>query len=149
MLFSSSTRSELRQDPTRAVKIFWKPFEEVEIPPSHSLNAASDNPITASSSPSSHKTRHQQLQRGEGQRKATEVSQHHYSDPNGQMVATSELIPPTAREEVLLPPIAFRDLRMTLEDSADYLPEPGRELKGWRVGLLERFNESECHLTPK
>jgi len=42
-------------------------------------------------------------------------------------------------EELVLSPLILAEVRIILESSAVFLPEPARTLQGWQVGLLDRF----------
>jgi HECT-like Ubiquitin-conjugating enzyme (E2)-binding len=45
-------------------------------------------------------------------------------------------------EELILPPRIFDEVRQALLRSAELLPSSVKQLNGWQVGLLERFDRS-------
>ena len=145
VLFSSSVRPESRQDPTRAMKVLWKDSEEVKAPlPGGTLDAASNAISAADLLPASCMAEQQPPQQEKGLGKPEGTPRQDPQDRSRRPGLSMALPPSAIREEILLLPAAFSELRTALEHSADYLPEAGREFDSWRVGLLERFRESEC-----
>ena len=150
-MFSSSVRAEKRQDPTRAMKIFWKPFEESKSLSPGSLSITSSTPSSNDSSTpfgrqqyrQSEQGQEQEQGQGQGQEQVTTMSHSAHTKPHHGQNTRKALAPLEPQEEISLPPIIFRELCRALESSADYIPESSREFQGWRVGLLERFRESE------
>ena len=112
--FSSSIRWSARHDPTRAMKIFWKPA-----PPS---------PPSSSSSPS----------------EPDDDDDDHDDNANATDAPTSRAAPAAAPllsspERIALAAPLFASLHAALRDSSELLPAAARSLGGWSVGLLERF----------
>ena len=144
MLFSSSVRSDTRQDPTRAIKVLWKNPEEGKVPLSNTSCVALDATLIANSATASFNDQQQQPLKVEELRKAERSLGHCQPGPSRYLGVTDTLACSAVHEEMMLLPAEFCEMRLALERSADYLPETCSKFNGWRVGLLERFRKSDC-----